>query len=84
VGTCLKIKDENYKFNSFLYIFLNIFEASLPIQDKSVGRTENDWITEGLKISSKCIRHLSVYPHRRPYSIKCCEILRRVIKEAKR
>jgi hypothetical protein len=26
-----KNKDTNYKFNSFLYVFLNIFQASFPI-----------------------------------------------------
>jgi hypothetical protein len=31
-------RDTNYKFNSFLYIFLKIFEASFPVQNKSVGK----------------------------------------------
>jgi hypothetical protein len=31
-----KNKDTNYKCDSFLDIFLNIFEASIPIQNKRV------------------------------------------------
>jgi hypothetical protein len=46
-------RDTNYKFNSFLYTFLKIFEASFPIQNKSVGKTKNEWITEGIKISCR-------------------------------
>jgi uncharacterized protein YkuJ len=34
----LKNKDTNYKFNSFLYISLNIFEASFPVQNKIIHR----------------------------------------------
>jgi hypothetical protein len=52
-------RDTNYKFNSFLYTFLKIYEASFPVQNKSVGKTKNDWITQGIKIS---LRHKgSVY-----------------------
>jgi hypothetical protein len=29
-------RDTNYKLNSFLYTFLKIFEASFPVQNKSV------------------------------------------------
>jgi hypothetical protein len=34
----LKNKHTNYEFNSFLYIFLNVFEASFPIQNNSTDR----------------------------------------------
>jgi hypothetical protein len=46
-----KDNDTNNKFNSFLYTFLNIFEASFPITYKSTGKLNNDWITQGIKIS---------------------------------
>jgi hypothetical protein len=35
-----KNKNRNYKFNSFLYIFLNIFEDNFPVQNEGVGRTK--------------------------------------------
>jgi hypothetical protein len=53
-----KIWDAGYKFNSFLDMFLKIFEASFPIQNKSLGKTRNDWTTQGVKISC---RHKRVY-----------------------
>jgi hypothetical protein len=46
-----KDNDTNNKFDSFLYTFLNIFEASFPITYKSIGKINNDWITQGIKIS---------------------------------
>jgi hypothetical protein len=46
-------RDTNYKFNSFLYMFLKISEASFPLQNKSVGKTKNYWITQGIKISCR-------------------------------
>jgi hypothetical protein len=48
-----KDDDTNIKFNSFLYTFLNIFEASFPIKYKNKGKIKNDWITQGIKISCK-------------------------------
>jgi hypothetical protein len=33
--------DTNNKFNSFLYTFLNIFEASFPIKCKNMCKTNN-------------------------------------------
>jgi hypothetical protein len=71
-----KIKDK-YS-NSFSYAFLNISEVSLPIQNKTVGRAQNDWITQGIEISCKH-KKLFVSPLR-PYSV----IPSRVIKESKR
>jgi hypothetical protein len=35
-----KNKDTNYKFNSVLFIFLNISEANFPMQNKSIGKTK--------------------------------------------
>jgi hypothetical protein len=86
----LKNKDNNYKFNSSLYIFLNIFEAHFPMQNKNIGIIKNLWITQGIKISCRQKRHLYLYsrssnnPYMRAYYIKYHKILNRVIKEAKR
>jgi hypothetical protein len=41
-----KNRDTSCKFNSFLYMFLKIFEASFPIQNKHVRKTKNNWITQ--------------------------------------
>jgi triphosphoribosyl-dephospho-CoA synthetase len=41
-----KDKDINNKYNSFLYTFLKIFEASFPIKYVSTGKIKNDWITQ--------------------------------------
>jgi hypothetical protein len=38
MGICFKYDDTNNKFNSFLFTFLSIFEASFPIKYKSAGR----------------------------------------------
>jgi hypothetical protein len=35
-----KNKGTDYECNSFLYIFLKIFEASLPMQNRIMGRTK--------------------------------------------
>ena len=41
--------DPNHMFNSFLCTFLNIFQASFPVEYKSM-EDKNDWITQGIKI----------------------------------
>jgi hypothetical protein len=56
-----KDNDTNNKFNSFFYTFLNIFEASFPINYKSLGKIKNDWITQGIKVSCKHKRSLYIY-----------------------
>jgi hypothetical protein len=58
---CLKKKDTNYKFNSFLCIFLYTFDASFPVQNKSVGTIKNGWITQEIKISCKHKRSLCIH-----------------------
>jgi hypothetical protein len=71
-----------------LYTFLNIFEASVPITYKSIGKIKNDWITQGIKIACKHKRSLHIYsrnsndPNTRVFYIKYCKILN--IKEAKK
>jgi hypothetical protein len=72
-----------------LYISLNIFEASFPITYKSIGKINNDWITQGIKISCKHKRSLYINsrnsndPNTRAFYIKYYKILNNVIKEAK-
>jgi len=41
-------KDSNRMFNSFLCTFFNIFQASFPVEHKSV-KDKNDLITQGTK-----------------------------------
>jgi hypothetical protein len=84
-----KYWDTNHKFNSFLDMFLKNFEASFPLQNKSLGKTRNDWITEEIKISCRHKRSLYIHsrsnnPHMRAHYNESCKILTRVIKETKR
>jgi hypothetical protein len=51
-----KDKDINNKYNSFLYTFLNIFEASFPIKYVSIGK-----IKKGIKVSCKRKRSVHIY-----------------------
>jgi hypothetical protein len=52
--------DTKNKFNSFVPTFLNIFEASFPVNYKSIHRNKNGWITQGIKISCECKRRIYV------------------------
>jgi hypothetical protein len=54
----------NYKFNYFSDMFLKIFEASFPVQNESLGKTTNDWITQGFKISGRHKRSLYILNRR--------------------
>jgi hypothetical protein len=56
-----KTKAINYKFNTFLHIFLNICEASFPFQNKRIGRIKNNWITLEVKTSCKHKKRLYIY-----------------------
>jgi hypothetical protein len=62
-------------------MFLNLFEASFPFQERSVGEIRNDWITQGIKISC---RHKRSKKFMKAYYNKYRKIMSRVIKEAKR
>jgi hypothetical protein len=42
-------RDTNYKFNSSLCTFLKIFEASFPIQNKSIGKSKTTGLYKELK-----------------------------------
>jgi hypothetical protein len=52
-------RDSNYKFNSFLFMFLKIFEASFPIQNRSVGKSK----TTGLHTQKKTVILTPFYLH---------------------
>jgi hypothetical protein len=88
--TVYKYSDTNNMFNSFLFTFLHIFEASFPIKYKSVGKLTNDWITQGIKISCKRKMSLCIYrrnssdQNTRAFYIKYCKILNNVTKKAKK
>jgi hypothetical protein len=81
--------DTNYKFSSLVDRFLKFAEASFPVQNKSLGKTRNDWITQGINISCRHKRsqynlnRSSKNPHMTAHYSKYCKILFRVIKEAK-
>jgi hypothetical protein len=74
-------------FNSFLYTFLNIFHASIPVKYKSTKKKV--WITLGIKASCNHKRSLCTFiknsndPKANAHCIKYCKILRKVITEAK-
>jgi hypothetical protein len=71
-----------------MFIFLNTFQAGFPVKYKTMI-DENNWITQGIKIS--CKHRSSLYaltknsddPKVTALYMKCCDILRKVIKEAK-
>jgi ribosomal protein L33 len=82
--------DTDSKFNSFLYTFLNNFDACFPIKYKSIGKIKNDWTIQGIKISCKCKRSLYIYSRNsndsetKVFYHKYCKIPNKVIKEAKK
>jgi hypothetical protein len=52
-------KDVNLIFNSFLNIYLRIFNASFPIINKHVtSKSDITWITQGIEVSCRCKREL--------------------------
>ena len=83
-------EDVNDMFNSFLSTFLNIFEASFPVKYKSTNNKNNDWITQGIKISCKHKRILYTIsrncndPTVKTHYDNYCRILKKVIREAKK
>jgi hypothetical protein len=81
--------DRKNKFNSFLYMFLNVFESSFPIKYKSISKTKKkkkDWITQRIQISCKHKKSWYIYSMNSSDSIteayynRYCEILNTVIK----
>ena len=89
--TIYQEKDVNNTFNTFLRLYLNMYEASFPIvYCKKYTHNDNAWITSGIRTSCKTKRNLylstrscndpKVIWHYKNY----CNILRRTIREAKR
>jgi len=84
-------EDVNAVFNSFLNIYLRIFNFSFPLK-KVVNRNNNDsnWITSGIRTSCRHKRELySIYRNSNNLGLKrhyqaYCKILSNVIKDAKR
>jgi hypothetical protein len=78
----------NYNSNKFLFVFLNIYEASFPVVYLSNNNDES-WITTGIKIScqhKRLLYELSKHSNDsevKTYYKKYCIILRKVICEAK-
>ena len=80
--------DINKIFNTFLNIFLTIFEASFS-KIYHVKQKDNAWITKGIRIScqrkrglyllSRNIDDVKLKTHYKHY----CSILRKIIREAK-
>ena len=68
---------------------LHIFQANFSVKCESL-KDKNYWITHGIKVSYKHKRSLYAFtknssdPKAPVYCIKCCKILRKVIKEAKK
>jgi hypothetical protein len=81
--------DVNSAFNTFLSIFLNIYEANFAVIYLS-NSNDKSWITTGIKISCQRKRFLhkiikySNDPKIKIYLKKYCLILRKVICEAKK
>ena len=81
--------DINCIFNTFLRVYLNIFEASFPIVYLN-KHNDNAWITKGIRISCKKKRSLYLLsrncnnPKVKLYYKHYCSILRKTIREAKR
>jgi len=80
----------NQMYNSFLNTYLRIFYASFPLTRVANKNKGNQWITPGILISCKRKRELFLLlrttnnPILKQYYKKYCNILVRVIHEAKR
>jgi len=81
--------DINNIFNTFLRVYLNIFEVSFPVVYFN-KHNDNAWITEGIRMSCKKKRSLYLLnrncnnPKLKSYYKHYCLILRKTIREAKR
>ena len=81
--------DVNGSFNTFLNTFLVIFESCFPMQYVVNATYNNQWITNGIRVS--CRRKKSLYimsratshPKLKEYYNRYCSILKRVISKAK-
>jgi hypothetical protein len=84
--------DVNAKFNTFMDVFLYCYNNNFPIKTVRVGDTiKNNWITQGIKISSKKMRLIDKQRKTIDMKKKDLEyigqyrkIFRRVVQESKR
>ena len=82
--------DVNLMYNSFLNTYLRIFYASFPLTRVTSQNKCNQWITVGIRTSCKRKRELFLLnrslnnPVLKRYYKKYCNILVKVIREAKR
>jgi hypothetical protein len=82
--------DVNGMFNNFHCILVRYFGNSFPITYKSYRNKQNNWITEGIRISCKRKRDLyTIYKHTnniqvKEYYKKYCAILKEEIIDAKK
>ena len=68
--------DPNHMFNSFLSTFINIFQASFPVKYRSM-KDNNDWFTQGIKISCKHKRSLCALTKTAMIQTQKCIVLSR-------
>ena len=82
--------DVNIVFNSFLNIFLQHYYSSFPVIKANKLSNHNSWITFGIRTSCKHKKVLRIEfrnnknPTLRNYFKDYCQILSKVIKEAKK
>ncbi|PNF35250.1 hypothetical protein B7P43_G06859, partial [Cryptotermes secundus] len=81
--------DVNASFNTFLNTFLVIFESCFPMQFVVNAAYNNQWITNGIRVSCRRKKSLFImcratsHPQLKEYYTRYCAILKRVISKAK-
>jgi len=68
--------DPNHMYNSFLWTFLNIFQANFPGKYKCM-KDKHDWITQTKGSLYASLRTATI--HKQAHYIKYCKILWKVI-----
>ncbi|KAK3922246.1 hypothetical protein KUF71_011720, partial [Frankliniella fusca] len=80
----------NEKFSSFHERFLELYNQYFPIRKVNMNKKEKDWVTKGIKITSKNFRNLckrvkeSNEPGLKKYFTEYRKIYKKVIENAKR
>jgi hypothetical protein len=81
--------DVNESFNLILNTFLIIFESCFPVQYVTNNVSNNQWITNGIRISCKRKNYLYMMSKItnclkfKEYYVRYCALLRKVIRKAK-
>ena len=80
--------DVNESFNLFFNTFLIIFESCFPMQYVTNNVSNNQWITNGIRISCKRKKYLYMMSKItnskfNEYYVRYCALLRKVIRKAK-